>query len=121
MSNIEICVIGRKTPDFTSHLAEIRHISGLKVLKRRNKPFYDITGSLDHDRKKLMGRIDEYLELPKADRRAFQLLRRTLRAYDLDDMLALSGSQMDQLRDTVMDDQDAAWDAKMNMYICRYI
>lgn len=81
----------------------------------------DITGSLDHDRKKLMGRIDEYLELPKADRRAFQLLRRTLRAYDLDDMLALSGSQMDQLRDTVMDDQDAAWDAKMNMYICRYI
>ena len=46
MSNIDICVIGRKTQDFTAHLTIIRHISGLKVVKRRNKPFYDITGEL---------------------------------------------------------------------------
>ena len=46
MNNIDICVIGRKTPDFTEHLTIIRHISGLKVIKRRNKPFYDITGEI---------------------------------------------------------------------------
>ena len=46
MSNIDICVIGRRTPDFTEHLTIIRHISGLKVVKRRNKPFYDITGEI---------------------------------------------------------------------------
>lgn len=62
MNNIEICVIGRKTPDFTSHLAEIRHISGLKVLKRRNKPFYDITGSVSNAADfALMGRALSYL------------------------------------------------------------
>ena len=62
MSSIDICVIGRKTPDFTNHLAEIRHISGLKVLKRRNKPFYDITGSLDNAADfAAMGRALSYL------------------------------------------------------------
>ena len=46
MNNIDICVIGRKTQDFTEHLTIIRHIDGLKVVKRRNKPFYDITGEI---------------------------------------------------------------------------
>ena len=46
MNNIDICVIGRKTPDFIAHLTIIRHIGGLKVVKRRNKPFYDITGEI---------------------------------------------------------------------------
>ena len=49
MMNIEICVIGRKTPDFTEQLAIIRRIEGLNVLKRRNKPFYDITGCVKND------------------------------------------------------------------------
>ena len=49
MNNIELCVIGRTTPAFTSHLNSIRRISGLKVVKRRNKPFYDVRGSLDSD------------------------------------------------------------------------
>lgn len=49
MTTIDICVIGRKTKDFTDQLAIIRHIDGLKVLKRRNKPFYDITGSVKDD------------------------------------------------------------------------
>ena len=46
MSYINMCIIGRKTPDFTAHLKIIRKIDGLKVIKRRNKPFYDITGVL---------------------------------------------------------------------------
>lgn len=46
MNNINICVSGCKTKDFTAHLAIIRGISGLKVMKRRNKPFYDITGAV---------------------------------------------------------------------------
>ncbi len=49
MTSINICVIGRKTKDFTDQLAIIRQIDGLKVLKRRNKPFYDITGSVKDD------------------------------------------------------------------------
>lgn len=46
MNNIDICVIGRKTDDFTAQLTVIRHISGLRVVKRRNKPFYDIKGEV---------------------------------------------------------------------------
>lgn len=46
MSMIDMCIIGRKTPDFTEHLMIIRKIEGLKVTKRRNKPFYDITGEV---------------------------------------------------------------------------
>ncbi len=57
MNSIDICVIGRKTPDFVEQLAIIRHIDGLKVLKRRNKPFYDITGIVKDDTDfALMGR-----------------------------------------------------------------
>lgn len=48
MNNIDICVIGRKTNDFTAQLTVIKHIGGLKVVKRRNKPFYDIKGSIDN-------------------------------------------------------------------------
>ena len=46
MNNIDICVIGRRTKDFTEHLTIIRGINGLRVVKRRNKPFYDITGDI---------------------------------------------------------------------------
>lgn len=49
MNNIDICVIGRKTEDFTAHLTVIRKIEGLKVVKRRNKPFYDITGDITNN------------------------------------------------------------------------
>ena len=49
MNNIDICVIGRKTADFTAHLTVIRKIEGLKVVKRRNKPFYDITGDITNN------------------------------------------------------------------------
>ena len=62
MSSIDICVIGRKTPDFTEQLSIIRHIDGLKVLKRRNKPFYDITGVVNDDADfALMGKTLSYL------------------------------------------------------------
>ena len=46
MTNINICVISWKSKELTAHLANIRRIQGLKVLKRLNKPFYDITGEL---------------------------------------------------------------------------
>ena len=49
MNNIDICVIGRKTADFTEHLTVIRKIEGLKVVKRRNKPFYDIRGDITNN------------------------------------------------------------------------
>lgn len=49
MNNIDICVICRKSKDLTNNLTVIRNIEGLKVLKRRNKPFYDITGSIAAD------------------------------------------------------------------------
>ena len=62
MTDIEVCVIGRKTQDFTAHIAAIRRIEGLKVLKRRNKPFYDITGAVKSDDDfALMGRELSYL------------------------------------------------------------
>lgn len=83
----------------------------------------DIEGNLGsaRDRRKMLDRIDEYLGLPEADRRVFQLLRRTLRAYDLDDLLNLSKKEMEELRREVSRESDLAWDEKMNGYISRYI
>ncbi len=49
MNNISICVICRKSKELTDNLTVIKGIEGLKVLKRRNKPFYDITGSIAAD------------------------------------------------------------------------
>lgn len=62
MTKIEICVIGFKTKEFVEHLTAIRQIDGLKVLKRRNKPFYDITGQLTTEGQfKTMGAELRYL------------------------------------------------------------
>ena len=83
----------------------------------------DIEGclGLERDRRRMLGRIDEYMELPETDRRVFQLLRRTLRAYDLDDMKRLSEAEMGQLREAVAAPTDRQWDEKMNGYISRFI
>ena len=59
--------------------------------------------------------------MPEADRRAFQLLRRTLRAYNLDDMKRLGQAELDQLRTEVMKENEFGWDVRMNGYICRYV
>lgn len=83
----------------------------------------DINGNLGsvRERRQMLARIDQYLGLPESDRRAFQLLRRTLRAYDLDDMLALPEAQMEQLREAVAGESEERWDEKMNEYISRFI
>ena len=69
----------------------------------------------------MLGLIDRYLAMPEADRRVFQLLRRTLRAYDLDDMERLNTAERDQLRTEVMKETALGWDVRMNGYICRYV
>ena len=63
MSNINICVIGWKSKELTAYLGNIRHIEGLKVLKRRNKPFYDITGELtsQQDYNKMIAALNSIL------------------------------------------------------------
>ena len=58
----------------------------------------------------MLRQIDRYLDLPESDRRVFQLLRRTLRAYDLDDMQNLSEAQMEQLRKEVSLAYEVEWD-----------
>ena len=69
----------------------------------------------------LFAQIDRYLNLPETDRRIFQLLRRSLRAYDLDDMEILLQDGVYGLREEVMRYTDREWDEKMNDYISRYI
>ena len=69
----------------------------------------------------LFAQIDRYLNLPETDRRIFQLLRRSLRAYDLDDMEILLQDGVYSLREEVMRYTDREWDEKMNDYISRYI
>ena len=73
------------------------------------------------DRKFLLHTIDDYLLMPEEDRRVFQLLRRTLRAYAPADLDNLSDAQMVQLRAAVREDSEEVWNRKMNDYICRYI
>ncbi len=55
ITNIEICVIGRKSKQFEEQLTAIKKIQGVRVLKRRNKPFYDIKGSVDDNSFAAMG------------------------------------------------------------------
>ena len=83
----------------------------------------DINGSLGSgaERRTMLKRIDQYLALPETDRRVYQLLRRTLRAYDLEDVLMLPAEQMEHLRDAVRGEPEERWAEKMNSYISRYI
>ena len=69
----------------------------------------------------MLGLIDRYLDMPEADRRVFQLLRRTLRAYDLGDMERLGAPERDALRAEVMKENELGWNVRMNGYICRYV
>ena len=46
MADIRLCVIGRSTDEFSIQIKSIRQIQGLKVQKRRNKPFYDVSGNI---------------------------------------------------------------------------
>lgn len=72
-------------------------------------------------RSRMLQRIDRYLDLPEEDRRVFQLLRRTLRAYDLSDMERLGSIERERLRTEVMKENAIGWDVRMNGYICRYV
>ena len=83
----------------------------------------DIEGRLGsgEDRERMLARMDEYLGMPEDRRRVFQLLRRTLRAYDLGDMKRLSEAELEQLSEEVMKENELGWDVRMNGYICRYV
>ena len=85
--------------------------------------YLGISGSGQHraGKTRLLQQIDRYLDLPEADRRVFQLLRRTLRAYDLDDMDRLGSIERERLRVEVMKENELGWDVRMNGYICRYV
>ena len=73
------------------------------------------------DKTRMLRVIDRYLDLPEEDRRVFQLLRRTLRAYDLDDMKRLGSIERARLRNDVMKENELGWSVRMNGYICRYV
>ena len=81
----------------------------------------NVEGNITADREEMLQRIDDYLEQPEADRRVFQLLRRTLRAYDLNDMKRLSATELDALRAEVVKENELGWTVRMNGYICRYV
>ena len=82
-----------------------------------------VEGSLGSggDRNRMIQQIDRYLDMPEYDRRVFQLLRRTLRAYDLEDIQRLREEEWEELRAAVSKETENAWDEKMNGYISRYI
>ncbi len=80
-----------------------------------------VTDSWRGDKERLLALIDEYLGMPETDRRVFQLLRRSLRAYDLDDLANLPEQEFNSLRELVSQSSARDWDIKMNHYICRYI
>ena len=81
----------------------------------------NIKGNMGTEKEEMLREIDGYLDLPEEDRRVFQLLRRTLRAYEPEDMKTLGGAELGRLREEVMKVNEADWAAKMNDYICRYV
>lgn len=80
----------------------------------------NIEGKLG-EREMLTSRIDSYLNMSTEERRLFQMLRRSLRAYDTGDMQKLSEAERDSLITAIMKYDDREWDIKMNQYICRYV
>ena len=81
----------------------------------------NVEGNITADREEMLQRIDDYLDQPEADRRVFQLLRRTLRAYDSNDMKRLRAAELDALRAEVVKENELGWTVRMNGYICRYV
>ena len=77
-----------------------------------------MTGS---ERAKMLKDIDLYRRLPDGRRRVFQLLRRTLRAYEPADMEKLPEQELAQLEKTALEFTYEEWAEKMNGYICRYV
>ncbi len=111
------------TPHIATYLASDHMINLLQSVEGYVSSGGGAAGNQDSadDRQRMLGLIDRYLAMPEADRRVFQLLRRTLRAYDLDDMERLNTAERDQLRTEVMKETALGWDVRMNGYICRYV
>ena len=103
---------GQNESDLTTYLVSDHMINLLQSVEG-----YISAGDREH----MLGLIDRYLDMPEADRRVFQLLRRTLRAYDLDDMERLGTAERETLRAEVMKENELGWIVRMNGYICRYV
>ena len=103
---------GQNESDLTTYLVSDHMINLLQSVEG-----YISAGDREH----MLGLIDRYLDMPEADRRVFQLLRRTLRAYDLDDMERLGTAERETLRAEVMKENELGWSVRMNGYIRRYV
>lgn len=81
-----------------------------------------VKGSLARDKEKMLGIIDEYLELPEYDKRMFQIARRMGQVISLKEMSRLSPAATKELQRIVKQGgDDAQWTEKMNSIIGRYI
>ncbi len=81
----------------------------------------EVNGRLDTDSASLLEMIDRYLDMPEADRRTFQLLRRTLQAYAPGDLKNIPAGRLAALRESVMQESEESWSEQMNALIGRYI
>ena len=124
---IELAGAGQDAPQITTYLVSDHMINLLQSVEGyiapgaagNRSPAGDRNSA--GDRERMLGLIDRYLDMPEADRRVFQLLRRTLRAYDLGDMERLGAAERDALRAEVMKENELGWNVRMNGYICRYV
>ena len=118
-------VIELADPNLSTYLVSDHMINLLQDIEGRigsGAAAEDETGAKSISaRTQMLARIDEYLGMPEDMRRVFQLLRRTLRAYDLDDMKRISEAQLEQLQAEVMLENELGWNVRMNGYICRYV
>lgn len=73
------------------------------------------------EREGMLSYIDEYRNMPEDMRRLYQLLRRTLRAYEPEDVQRLTDDEISSLKKVVLECSQKRWDEKMNEYICRFI
>lgn len=82
----------------------------------------DVEGSLKIDKDKMIGMIDEYLELPETEKKMYQAARRMARVASPDDMSRLrpyDKKVIKQLIDAYDDPYE--WEIKMNELAGRYI
>ena len=105
------CGTGQTGSDISTYLVSDHMINLLQ----------DVEGYVVGNRENMLQLIDAYLNMPEEDRRVFQLLRRTLRAYNLDDMTRISNAKLSSLREEVMKENELGWNVRMNGYICRYV
>lgn len=81
-----------------------------------------VEGHMVNDREKLLGLIDEYLEMDELHRKIYQLARRKIMVIQPSDLASLGDDKLSMLMDIARSEKtEKGWNELTNSYLCKYI